>query len=736
MFSLRRLKPQRHFTKNTVSRHSISKFRRTDGYSSSITGNQVDDNHDADSSHPSVISTEYFGDYSHISGRAIDDIRFAMSGRVGNEHQRDNEFGGATISMMHRSLLQPSTNSTAYTSNSNFLPADSSVHCQFEPSSTCNRSMETQGLNISCPMFTKDATVITSLPYDPDAPGINSRYSSSYDCNFNSVQNFAPSHNHNAETKFPSFENQSFLPHVEPRGCSSALGHSVSMSSPNHYEKSQTTRMPILEADYTENMITNSSENVGYRGFSLPRPSLGPVAFSDSGKSNRRNEGTSYSFGLNQYPSFVFDHVHRQASEDACDQKRPQCEMNGTISDSIAMLKKDCEYSVDHPENSSLTPDICKNSGCMYSDFQKNRKSVFSRLSLAPKVHAQQNETIELDGGDIMDGSVDEVMSMLQHSQYQWLKMRKNRQLIIGDATSYKKKRKTSKSKLLEDDFQEILDEVRMEGIPSSEENVYQFTEMTSFVDFKRRSELQKNQDGNTKVGGCSGSAESEGGLHKRRKLIRPDFSKNSNSDVPQLTVETHVSSFRNIAEDGKEFSQSADIKTIPSSVSCEDNSSIAVEDLTRDSTLGGSSQGLGNTNVKESSQNVGTEAALSSVPCESKSCIAEEGLVSKDSVLNGLSPDLNNSSHSFQQDPSLEACRRSNNGIASDEIEGSRNMQASYKISDFDGEMVDNVLNKSGNPTPKSDMASEEVVAGGCKGCKTDIQHVDNENGVLSSSC
>ncbi|KDO77377.1 hypothetical protein CISIN_1g031649mg [Citrus sinensis] len=143
---------------------------------------------------------------------------------------------------------------------------------------------------------------------------------------------------------------------------------------------------------------------------------------------------------------------------------------------------------------------------------------------------------------------------------------------------------------------------------------------------------------------------------------------------------------------------------------------------------------------------------------------------MNKDSLVDGLFQDCNRSTHSFEQESSLEACESSHNGVASGEIECSRNIQeldsnanldessleacershygiASGEIecsrniqesdsnANLDGANDVDLVNESDNQATKSERVCEEVIASRCKGCKVDIlRNDDDKNSVLSS--
>ncbi|KAL9453034.1 hypothetical protein AB3S75_008766 [Citrus x aurantiifolia] len=690
LFSLKKIKPQTHFSRCKAPGYSMDKFRRA-AEDRSITSTQGEDERDADSSHGSVISTDHFGARLGSGGRVIHDYR---------------------------------------------LPSDSSVHCQFEPSSAFCRPMEPHATNC--------------LPNDPEGPVIHA------------------------------------VPYTEPRGARcpdfcSALGCGAPIPSPKLYRNSQGIRMPSLEASYSGNMATNPSEIEGHRGFSLPRPS--PVPFSDGGNCNGMNVG-AYSFSPSQYPSFVFNYGCHEASLDKNDQKPLQFGIN--LKEGRSQLQGPFDpvkfSNTDLHDSSSLKPDVCQNSGIMYSDCQKNRKSVFSRLALAPKACIRENDTIVRVDEDSMDTSVDDVMSMLHQSHYQWLKMRKDRQLIKLDTADFRKKRKTAPdSKLLKDHFKKISDEVSMNDITANEEISDQLAGKTPFVDFKRRSEMRKSHDGDSKIGGCGWRAETGGcadGLQKKRKLIRPDFSKNQLIDdksinvdtqkIEQLCVLSHVGyiveaervsnceveetvetcgpTFSNVIQVGKELSKNVDIRSIPSSISVEEptNKGSLVDGLFQDRNH--STHSFEQESSLEACERSHNGVASGEIECsrniqELDSNANLDGAndvdipTNKDSLVDGLFQDLNGSTHSFEQESLLEACERSHYGIASGEIECSRNIQESDSNANLDGANDVDLVNESDNQATKSERVCEEVIASRCKGCKVDIlRNDDDKNSVLSS--
>ncbi|XP_044469231.1 uncharacterized protein LOC123198585 [Mangifera indica] len=401
---------------------------------------------------------------------------------------------------------------------------------------------------------------------------------------------------------------------VAPRD--SGLGCCVQVFSSNYYELSRRARMPMLEATYSESMA------------------------SESGYIDRISEAPIHAFSPSHIPSFVLDDKSHVASREKHDYEMLHCGINESPVTNVPILKESqsqpqnhpCSVKIKSPDfqvNSSSKLDVNKTSGSLYSLYGKKRESVFSRLGVASKARVEENDTLLGDKEDSRDTSINEVMSMLYKSRHKWLKMRK-RQLIEDKAANDWKKMQTAVNSPLsknnfqkiskevkvtqsskDDEIQKISKEMKRSDIRVSKENSEQFVEKTSLVDFRRRSEVRKTHNTDTETASCSGNAESEcilSGLHKRRKLIRPDFSRNELSDVKSINTETPgvllpdvVSQMSHeekkiieaeldsdckkveigeaappgdIDENGKELTQNVNIQSMPpSSVSCEDSS-------------------------------------------------------------------------------------------------------------------------------------------------------------------
>ncbi|KAK2634934.1 hypothetical protein Ddye_029726 [Dipteronia dyeriana] len=779
LFSLRKLKVQ-----PCQKQFTISKLRRAFDDGRSVMNNQLKDNGGRTVSIAGG-GKEYqvdklFEESLHQVGRVTDDGRFATTDCIGNkcdldtdlrpvisakypEYSFDNEVGGrvlndvmfakvdnngdnvsgAAVSTIYPGSFQPSSN----THNSNILQAASFVHDQLRRSSP-------QLSNLSCFTPLGVPNVTSTCPYDPDAPNINYWPSSSSEVNrsLNPGPVFDPSHNHNAGHIFPLVRNQPLLSCVEPvctiRSSDVNSGFDYSALVPlseKHHEYSGRTISPLFGAAYSETVEKYFSKNEGPRGISFLEPSSTPGPFSDCVDNDGMNEGpSSCSYSPSIYPSFVFDYgPHRRSQE-----KRDHEAFAGNP-DPVELA------STDHHDSYSLKPDVYTSSRNMYSDFKKNRISVFSRLSKDSKIHMEENVT--LDDNNEEDTSADYIMSMLHQSQYQWVKMSNHAQFTKENAINFRKKRQTtSNSEILT--VQKISKEIIMNGTPETEDNGEQFVATTYFVDFKRRSEVRKSHDDDSKISGCNENAEKSesGGLRKRRKLIRPTFNKNELPDFKSIDnskkVEPHLlcqdksieaervsncreemvencgPPLRNVDENGRELSQKFGLGIMQLSVSPDEKRRLAEEVLSiKDSVMDGVSQDL-----KHSDQS-GIESFLETHGKNVKGFTASE-------KVDKSFQDDDNSYQSTGQDFPLETCKVNATVSISSETEGCRGNEELYnfdKVYPLDGEMETNMVNNLSNQNPKSEKAAEDLVNGSrSEGCEMNLnQNVENKNELVLSS-
>ncbi|GKU92655.1 hypothetical protein SLEP1_g6357 [Rubroshorea leprosula] len=473
-----------------------------------------------------VVSMGYsLGDLREAS----DDVRFARSGRLKNEHYEDNVAVPAT-SMKCPSFYHTKLNSSSYSSK-HVLNADSCAQDPSSLSSTFIRRMESCKSKSSYPTTYGDAIITRTHPCDPDVPGINYSCSSSLDINQYSRSLQCAPDSSIAVNVLSSFGNQSPPSYLESGNTS--ICHDVHLGSSNHswlphlnqYEYYSKASLSCPASG--ENLTVESSENEGYDGISFPMPS-------QSGNNGRISEPLPFcSFG-SRYPYYTV------ASADKPHHKVPDFENAVEFTTDFPafdegqfLLGGHCSVqprSTDYHKRTLSSP-VYQNSESMDVDCQKKRGGVFSRLTLAPKVYKREINIPSGNNYHSVDNSVNEVMSTLYHSRYPWLKV-SCKSLIKRDSGENvrKKKHMTISSKSLKDPSA-ISKEMNIKSIPAGEKNIIQQAEGTPFVDFKRRSIVKKTlPEGRTE--NCSETAEDTSiGQRKRKKLIRPDFGKNYSSE-------------------------------------------------------------------------------------------------------------------------------------------------------------------------------------------------------------
>ncbi|CAL0312172.1 unnamed protein product [Lupinus luteus] len=167
------------------------------------------------------------------------------------------------------------------------------------------------------------------------------------------------------------------------------------------------------------------------------------------------------------------------------------------------------------------------------SGHPKQKGSVFSRLSLVQDVRKQINDNAKIEEY-YLDTAVDEMMQIAHQCHSQWLAKRNPKPLVKrNNAEILKDRTKIIKSRMKNDCFENTLTNISMESTHASESNTNGTAEETPFVDFKRRSNVRKLGDGN-EIRSTNKSEKSENLVlvpQKRRKLIRPNFSKSATSD-------------------------------------------------------------------------------------------------------------------------------------------------------------------------------------------------------------
>lgn len=497
-----------------------------------------------------ATSIENLG-YPSEKVRIDDDSRFLMSRKLQIGNSEGNGFG-PTISSAYPAFFQSSLD-TPVCPGMPVQEAGSLIQDQTRSTSTVSHQMELQITSHSYTASYGDAIVTSTLPYDPDALTLNRPCSLSTGVNHssNSVQDCYD------QAGIPSLRNQAYPLYTEPNTTNRSLGDTskfdvrVPFTAPDHYEPScHGNIVPFPGMAYSEEMALESTGKNSY-GEPFLKPSLAPETLSEIGSNQRKIKSPS------SYPSFVIDHGHCVASQDKIDHEIAHKVKFEPFTSSVTSPEElECQLqrrihpgdrgSVDHHEHKSFDPDLksFETSEGRSSDLVNNR-SVFSRLGLNSDQHVKKNSTDAAYEENDKDSAVDEVMSMLSESLYDWVKSKKSKPPTRRhDVEKFRNKKQTTVHSELDSNYLEMISEKsNMISATPTEDNDDQRSEEIPFVDFKRRSKLRKF-NGDDKARANDESAGSDGvlgGQRKRRKLIRPNFSDNEPLDDKRKIANTSL---------------------------------------------------------------------------------------------------------------------------------------------------------------------------------------------------
>lgn len=558
-----------------------------------------------------VTTNEYFGNSVTEAGR--DRAISTMSGRLGNEYNLGIKHG-PVISKDHSGYLlgeirqasddgrfaetkllecnhnvetteccsfrQPYLHSSVYP-NKAIVAADTVAQDQLRPLPPFLGSIEPQIAHHSNSTLYGDSLCTSMCTYDPGITDIDFRCSSSsgIDKSYNSVRDCASPYSTHANNLIPTLKDQSYpkdqsyFSYVGPKSikrCAddiSGLGNPIPFSPQNYCDNFWgSTTMPRKTAAYPENVSTDFSEKQGFLGLSFSKSPLAAVPLSETGSGVRENNcPSSYSSGLNIYNSLNLDYGFAMKSQRKLDQEVARHGFN-------SLLSYDLECYQDSDKISS---------GC-----ETRRKSVFSRLSLATDASEEENGDDIGHEAYVGGTSVDEVMAMLRQSHCQLTKTKKAKPSFKGsdNIKNFRYKKQTNFCPKLENDcFEMNSEEMNTNGNPTFEDNVSQIegtpvdckhltAEGTPYVNFKRRSEIQKTHNDMKRKGSdiIAGNDGSSGAQQRRRKLIRPNFSKEKSSN--DLGINADVSQSIDVVSDecsvaSKDKQESSEDKT----GNCED---------------------------------------------------------------------------------------------------------------------------------------------------------------------
>ena len=314
----------------------------------------------------------------------------------------------------------------------------------------------------------------------------------------------------------------------------SGFGNCVSSPTPDDYECFR-PRIPIPFSGpgYSESNAVEFSDLEGYRGLSFAGSSLLPVSLLKS-----ENVGPA-TYSLRSIDETRHDYGYPEASHDKNKllPRSGNCEAyaaNVSLSNEVQchsqghLCSLEAESMTFHEKNTSDHEFQSRQKlRGMYSAREKSRNSVFSRLTFAAKASAENEQKV--------DTSVNELMTILHDSSYHWAKkLRKSKPLTGHDnGENFRKKPRSVYSKMERGQGMLLPIQENMDATLGDGESNCETAKGQPPVHFKRRSETRKSKD-ETKMGGFVENPGSNNGLpgtcQKRRKLVRPNFSKNEPS--------------------------------------------------------------------------------------------------------------------------------------------------------------------------------------------------------------
>ncbi|KAJ1397124.1 Development/cell death domain [Sesbania bispinosa] len=364
---------------------------------------------------------------------------------------------------------------------------------------------------------------VSSILYNPDAPGLNFCRSSSVGIN-DASKSILEGASLSTNSGRISLNGQQRLLHAELKDMNRWHDSGRGFVNSVLYGSNRDCCMAFNEARNSEQL---ASESVLYE----PCNTI-PIPPSDVENSGVVHESETFSLFQNR-KSFSGSNVHPIELRENLSHEITLPKNKETFSPNVPWANKG-HSQVQYGDPLNHEPDI----GC-YGDSQNNnsghprKKSVFSRLSFMQDVNNQEDGNNAWDEESDFHTSVDEVMEMVRQTHNQWIAKRKPKPSKHNKAESLRDKTQIISSRTKDDCSENTLKDLSMDLTTTSGGNSNKTAEERCFVDFKRRSKVRKLSDGIE----IRTSIESEKGENavlvqqKRRKLIRPNFSKSTTSD-------------------------------------------------------------------------------------------------------------------------------------------------------------------------------------------------------------
>lgn len=478
---------------------------------------------------PSIMATDA-GYLANVDRRGLDGERIIKSERVHNQetcHTHTNPI----MTMSPPSIPQPERNSSSFADK---IPEKKLSQFTSSPNFDCSRSTF------------DDATVTRTVPYLPDYPGLSHGCSVPNEADQNctsmtkkhpdagSLGNLYPQSRNGLQHYSLKSEKSSRSPDTafefgDNGFATSASGLGISLLR----ESSNSLANPKFSTD----MELNISAPVNYRGSLSSKLSPPCTELKNKGK-----RGLLHCYPKSSDYHFALDGQLHQASRNQSKHARQHGIAMPSVQDFIYPESKDLGMDISRLEgrlsNNTELRAIRKISGANSSS---GRVSVFSRLSSKdPSQFGEERNSIEVDRQDCyMDATADEVMAMLKPiDNLSVRKLRKSQ--VVGLPREIADSEKNVMFPMETDPSTVEQSSQNNASLAATTDSINEIHKETRILDYKRRSIKNKNL-----VGTATGSAShgnptvakeeakgSPSSTLRRKKLIRPAFSRTAASDV------------------------------------------------------------------------------------------------------------------------------------------------------------------------------------------------------------
>lgn len=428
------------------------------------------------------------------------------------------------------------------------------------------QSAEAQNLGPSCSKF-HDATITRVMPYKHELPSSSYGHTETYEIEQGSNIVQRPPSNVYRENNFASSKGIS-SPYSHPeftqRGLESASdgGKMVLLRSHDWFNT------PPLNVGISEAMEPNKSSSFGCRTAFVPRSSIAPQLTRDD-----INEGETWRFSSQAALGSIARHSLSCNYQCADEELGDECVIwhgsdathvgRRSLSPNTSWLLQGKVltnlYHTNRPGADIVNDEYENNivTNVVYSDTRNSRRSVFSRLSLVPKVRKLREQEIDHSMSfdeHYMDTAVDEIMDLLYKDQKIVPKRPLSRKPFIREVGCGETNRSGKHAVVVKNDTEQS-DESMMRVLRGSANEVLEETTNhvlaeTRMVDFKRRRETNRaseqtnaksdkeentNANEHTVLQNAQGNSSQTAVANdsadkplKRRKLVRPAFDENN----------------------------------------------------------------------------------------------------------------------------------------------------------------------------------------------------------------